>query len=45
MRKLLIIAALAFAHFLAYTFCALREFDTNAMFPFTMRPSDGQFLT
>ena len=41
MRKILKIAALALAHFLAYTFCALREFDTNAWFPFTWQPSEG----
>jgi len=41
MRKILMIAALAFAHFLAYIFCAIRELDTNAMFPFTWQPSEG----
>lgn len=41
MRKFLIIAALAFAHFLAYTFCTIREFDTNAWFPFTWEPSES----
>ena len=41
MRKILKIAALALAHFVAYTFCALKEFDTNALFPFTWKPSGG----
>ena len=41
MRKILKIAALALTHFVAYTVCALREFDTNALFPFTLKPSEG----
>jgi hypothetical protein len=41
MRKYFMIVALAIAHFVAYTFCALREFDTGAMFPFTLKPAEG----
>ncbi len=41
MRRILKIAALAFAHLLAYIFCVVRELDTNAWFPFTWKPADS----
>ena len=40
-RRILKIATLALAHFLAYIFCTLKEFNTNALFPFTLKPSAG----
>jgi len=41
MRRILKIATLALAHFLAYIFCTIREFDTDAWFPFMWEPSES----
>ena len=44
MRRILIIATLALTHFVAYTFCALREFDSASWFPFKWYPDESHAI-
>lgn len=44
MRRILTIATLALMHFVAYTFCALREFDTASWFPFKWYPDESHAI-